>query len=51
MPKHLTELYESLNTKDLVDENQRNKVFDLLRENADIFSSDFSDLGRTNNIL
>ena len=50
MPKHLTEVYES-NTKDLVDENQRNKVFDLLRENADIFSSDSSDLGRTNNIL
>ena len=39
MPKHLTELYES-STKDLVDENQRNKVFDLLRQNADVFSSD-----------
>ena len=46
MPKHLTEVYES-STKDLVDESQRNKVFDLLRENADIFSSDSSDLGRT----
>ena len=46
MPKHLTELYEG-STKDLVDENQRRKVFDLLCENADVFSSDSSDLGRT----
>ena len=46
MPKHLTELDEG-STKDLVDENQRRKVFDLLCENADVFSSDSSDLGRT----
>ena len=46
MPKHLTELYEG-STKELVDENQRRKVFDLLCENADVFSSDSSDLGRT----
>ncbi len=45
-PKHLAELYES-STKDLVDEEQRNKVFDLLCENATVFSSDSSDLGRT----
>ncbi len=46
IPKHLAELYDS-GTKDLVDEEQRNKGFDLLCENATVFSSDSSDLGRT----
>jgi hypothetical protein len=46
IPKHLAELYES-NTKDLVYEDQRNKVFDLLCENATVFSSNSSYLGRT----
>ena len=46
IPKHLAELYES-SARDLVDEEQRNKLFGLLWENATVFSSDPSDLGRT----
>ena len=50
IPKHQAELYES-NTKDLVDEDQRNKVFELLCENATVFSSNSSDLGRTGYVI
>ena len=46
IPKHLTEFYER-STKDLVNVEQSKKVFDLLCENATVFSSDSSDLGRT----
>ena len=46
IPNHLAGLYES-SAKDLVNEDQRDEVRSLLCENAALFSTDSSDLGRT----
>ena len=46
MPNHVNDLYER-SVQQLTSEKQKRQLFDLLVKNADVFSKDATDLGKT----